>query len=142
VVRGLVLAELTADGARLAIDALVAAAVAQHHDGDGIVWPPSLAPFAVCIVAVGNEPEIADAAATLESALTALGIAALYDDRDERAGAKFKDADLIGIPLRVTIGKRGLADGALELKVRGDKETTMVRKEAIVDELARRAGQS
>ena len=54
----------------------------------------------------------------------------LYDDRDERAGAKFKDADLIGIPLRVTVGKRGLAEGALELKVRGDKETTMVRKEA------------
>jgi len=139
---GRIVAEVAADGARLSIDALVACCVAQHHDGDGIVWPAALAPFAVCIVAVGNEPEVADAAATLETALIALGIDVLYDDRDERAGAKFKDADLIGIPLRVTVGKRALADGALELKVRGDKETTMVRKEAIVDELARRAVQS
>ena len=139
---GRIVAEVAGDVARLSIDALVACCVAQHHDADGIVWPAALAPFAVCVVAVGNEPEVADAAATLETALTALGIDVLYDDRDERAGAKFKDADLIGIPLRVTIGKRGLAEGALELKIRGDKETTMVRKEAIVDELAQRAVQS
>ena len=135
---GRVVAALAAADARLSIDALIASCVAQHHDGDGIVWPASLAPFAVCIVAVGSEPEVGDAAAALEAALAARGIDALYDDRDERAGAKFKDADLSGIPLRVTVGKRGLAEGALELKVRGDKETTMVAKERIVDELAAR----
>ena len=70
--------------------------------------------------------------------LAARGLEALLDDRDERAGAKFKDADLIGIPLRVTVGKRGLAEGAVELKVRGDKETTMVPMQRIVDELCAR----
>jgi len=137
-VRGRIIAEVAADAARLSIDALVNVAVAQHHDADGIVWPATLAPFDVGIVAVGNEPEVAAAAAALETELGARGLAVLYDDRDERAGAKFKDADLIGIPLRVTVGKRGLAEGALELKVRGDKETTMVAKERIVDELVAR----
>ncbi|MGZ3427701.1 MAG: His/Gly/Thr/Pro-type tRNA ligase C-terminal domain-containing protein, partial [Polyangia bacterium] len=142
--RGLVLAELAADGARLGIDALVRAAVAQHHDGDGIVWPAALAPFDVCVVALGDEPEIAAAAVALETGLAARGLAVLYDDRDERAGAKFKDADLVGIPWRVTVGKRGLAEGAFELKQRGQKETTMVPKDRIADELVRRArgGQS
>ncbi|MGZ3407751.1 MAG: YbaK/EbsC family protein, partial [Polyangia bacterium] len=142
--RGLVLAELAADGARLGIDALVRAAVAQHYDSDGIVWPAALAPFDVCVVALGDEPEIAAAAVALETGLAARGLAVLYDDRDERAGAKFKDADLIGIPWRVTVGKRGLAEGAFELKQRGQKETTMVPKDRIADELVRRArgGQS
>jgi prolyl-tRNA synthetase len=135
-VRGLVLAEVGFDGARLAIDALIVAAVAQHHDGDGIVWPAALAPFDVHVVALGGEPEIAEAAAALESTLGAR-LAVLYDDRDERAGAKLKDADLIGIPLRVTVGKRGLAEGAFELKQRGQKETTMVPRDRIADEIAR-----
>ena len=137
-VRGRVVAEVAPDGARLSPDALVAACVAQHHDADGIVWPAALAPFAVCVVAVGNEPDIAAAAAALEAELAARGLDVLYDDRDERAGAKFKDADLIGIPLRVTVGKRGLAEGAVELKVRGAKETTMVPRQRIVDELVAR----
>jgi prolyl-tRNA synthetase len=136
--RGVIVAEAGADGARLSIDALVAACVVQHHDGDGIVWPRALAPFAVCIVAVGDEPEVVAAAGALAESLAARGIDALWDDRDERAGAKFKDADLIGIPFRVTVGKRGLAEGALELKVRGQKETTMVPRSAIVDELCAR----
>jgi prolyl-tRNA synthetase len=134
-VRGSVIAELAGDGARLAIGALVAAAVAQHHDGDGIVWPAALAPFDVLVVAIGNEPEIGDAAAALERELSARGLDVLYDDRDERAGAKFKDADLIGIPWRVTVGKRGLSEGAFELKRRGEKETSMVPRDRIVDEL-------
>jgi prolyl-tRNA synthetase len=137
-IRGTILAERSSDGARLSVDALVAAAVAQHHDADGIVWPPALAPFDVAVVAIGGEPEIADAAAALEGALAARGFDVLYDDRDERPGAKFKDADLVGIPLRVTVGKRGLAEGAFELKLRGQKETTMVPIDRIADELVRR----
>jgi len=137
-VRGTLVAEAGGDGARLALEALVAACVAQHHDGDGIVWPRALAPFDVCIVAVGDEPDVLDVAGALERELSARGIDALLDDRDERAGAKFKDADLIGIPLRVTVGKRGLAEGAVELKVRGDMESSMVPRQRIVDELCAR----
>jgi prolyl-tRNA synthetase len=138
VARGRIVAAVGRDEARLSFDALVAACVAQHHDADGIVWPAALAPFAVCIVAVGNEPEIADAAAALEAELATRGLDVLYDDRDERAGAKFKDADLVGIPLRVTVGKRGLAENAVELKARDAKETIMVPRPRIADELVAR----
>jgi prolyl-tRNA synthetase len=137
-VAGAIVAEVGSDGARLSLDALVAACVAQHHDADGILWPAALAPFDVAVVAVGSEPEVAEAAAALEGELGARGLAVLYDDRDERPGAKFKDADLVGIPLRVTVGKRGLAERAVELKRRGEKETTMVPREQIADELVRR----
>jgi len=138
VVRGRVVAEIGPDGGWLSIDAMIAACVAQHHDGDGIVWPRALAPFDVCVVAVGDDGEIVGAATALAEELAARGVEVLLDDRDERAGAKFKDADLIGIPLRVTVGKRGLAEGAVELKVRGDKETSMVPRQRIVDELCAR----
>jgi prolyl-tRNA synthetase len=116
---------------------IAAAAIEQHHDDDGIKWPVALAPFQVLIVTAGKEPELATAAEKLEGELAARGIEVLYDDRDERAGLKFKDADLIGIPLRVTVGKRGLAEGKLELKRRGDKEPTMVAAATIADELKR-----
>ena len=122
----------------LAAEQIAAAVVAQHHDADGTRWPMTLAPFQVLIVTAGAEPELAAAAAALESELTQRGIEVLYDDRDERAGAKFKDADLGGIPLRVTVGKRGLTEGKLELKVRGDKETTMVPNDEIAAELSHR----
>ena len=138
VARGTLVAEVGSGGARLSFDALVAACVAQHHDADGILWPAALAPFDVCVVALGAEAEIAAAGAALEAELGARGLEVLYDDRDERAGAKFKDADLIGIPLRVTVGKRGLAEGAFELKVRGDKESIMVPRAKIADELGAR----
>ncbi len=136
--RGFVVAECGADGARLSFDALVVACVAQHHDGDGIVWPRALAPFDVCVLALGEEPEIADGAAALADELRARGLEVLLDDRDERAGAKFKDADLSGIPERVTVGKRGLAEGAVEWKRRTDKEATMIPRQAIVDELVQK----
>jgi len=138
VARGAFLGDVSGDGARLSLDALIAACVEQHHDADGIVWPAALAPFDVCVVALGAEPDIAAAAEALAAELGARGLDVLHDDRDERAGAKFKDADLSGIPLRVTVGKRGLAEGAVELKLRGDKETTMVPRDKIADELCAR----
>jgi prolyl-tRNA synthetase len=91
----------------------------------------------VLIVTAGKEPELAAAAEELERELTARGVEVLYDDRDERAGAKFKDADLIGIPLRITVGKKGLAEGKLELKARGDKEMRLVPQAGLADELAK-----
>jgi prolyl-tRNA synthetase len=132
-VSGLLVAESDATVGRLSLDALVVACVAQHHDADGIVWPAALAPWQVVVVALG-EGEVAVAAAELADALAARGVATLLDDRDERAGAKFKDADLMGVPTRLTVGKRGLAEGAVERKRRGEKEAHMVPMQRIVDE--------
>jgi prolyl-tRNA synthetase len=89
----------------------------------------------VVITTAGKEPELARAAEQLEDELTVRGVEVLYDDRDERAGAKFKDADLLGIPIRVTVGKRGLAEGKLELKRRGQKEPQLVPANVIAAEI-------
>jgi prolyl-tRNA synthetase len=105
----------------IGVSRLVAAAVEQHHDENGIAWPAAIAPYPVHVVQVGSEPEVVAAVENLEKALGALGIEALVDDRDERPGVKFKDADLIGIPLRVTIGAKALKSGSIELKPRSEK---------------------
>jgi prolyl-tRNA synthetase len=122
----------------IGVTRVAAAAIEQNHDADGIIWPMALAPFQVLVVPAGKEPEIQDAAKSLHDALQARGVEVLLDDRDERPGAKFKDADLLGIPLRVTIGKRGLAEGKLEVKHRREKEAQMVPRDAVVAELEKR----
>ncbi|MCL1983166.1 MAG: proline--tRNA ligase, partial [Clostridiales bacterium] len=96
----------------------LAAIVEQHHDEDGIIWPVSVAPYhaIVTIVNSGNQEQEA-LAEGIYSELTAAGVETLLDDRDERAGVKFKDADLIGIPVRITVGKRA-GDGIVEYKLR------------------------
>ncbi len=104
----------------IGISRLVAAAVEQHHDDNGIVWPLSLSPYPVHIAQLGDEPEVQEAVAALEVALTEAGAEPLIDDRDVRPGIKFKDADLIGIPLRITVGARGLKEGYIELKARSE----------------------
>jgi prolyl-tRNA synthetase len=97
----------------------MAAAVEQNHDDKGILWPVSIAPFEVIVVPVKNDDHASsEAAARLHDELEASGIDVILDDRDERAGVKFNDADLLGIPLRVTIGPRGLASGMIEIKAR------------------------
>lgn len=99
----------------------MAAVIEQHHDEHGIIWPMSIAPFHVHIVPLGDK-ELA-LAEELYDQLTSCGIEVLLDDRDERPGVKFKDADLIGIPIRITIGSRSLSEGKVELKLRsGDWE--------------------
>jgi prolyl-tRNA synthetase len=117
----------------IGVTRIAAAAIEQNHDADGIKWPMALAPFQVMIVTAGKEPELAAAAEALHDDLQKRGVEVLYDDRDERAGLKFKDADLIGIPLRVTVGKRGLAEGKLEYKARGDKEARLVPVGEVAD---------
>jgi prolyl-tRNA synthetase len=102
----------------IGVTRVAAAAIEQNHDANGIIWPMALAPYQVAIVADTTSPECARAAAELHDQLEQMGIEVLYDDRDERLGPKFKDADLVGIPLRVTVGKRALAEGAVELKHR------------------------
>ncbi len=103
----------------IGVSRTMAAAVEQHHDDKGICWPISIAPFEVMIVPLKwDDQETQAVAIRLEQELERLGLDVLVDDRNERAGVKFNDADLLGIPLRVTIGPRGLAAGKLELKLR------------------------
>lgn len=119
----------------IGVSRLVATAVEQNHDDNGIRWPMSIAPYHVVITPIGKEPEPREIAETLHDELAARGVEVLLDDRDERPGVKFKDADLIGIPLRVTIGKRGLAEGKLELKARADAEASMIPLEGAADRI-------
>src|ERR1041384_1225231 len=93
------------------------AVIEQSHDADGIVWPWNVAPFHVLICVLYPQlPEMMDLARKLAVAAEQAGADVLVDDRAERPGVKFKDADLIGIPLRLTLGSKGLKDGIVELK--------------------------
>ena len=122
----------------IGITRTVAAAIEQHHDQAGIVWPASLAPYGAHVVPVNvGDATMRETAERLVGDLAAAGVDALLDDRDERPGVKFKDADLIGLPVRVTIGPRALARGCVEVKPRADKEAVEV---AIGDAATRVAG--
>jgi prolyl-tRNA synthetase len=114
----------------IGVTRIVASAIEQNHDKDGIIWPVPLAPFEVMLLALQQDPEVLATAQKLYDELTAAGIEVLFDDRDERAGVKFKDADLIGIPFRIAVGKKGVAEGIVELKRRNAAE---VRKLKIDD---------
>ena len=107
----------------IGIGRTVAAAVEQNYDQNGIIWPLPIAPFQVLVTVVNpNQTEVAQAAEAIYAELQEAGVEVLYDDRDERPGSKFKDADLIGIPLRLTVGARGLQDGVVELQERATGE--------------------
>jgi prolyl-tRNA synthetase len=103
----------------IGLSRILAAAVEANHDDEGIIWPASIAPFAVQLVGLNlDRDEVRDAAERLYRDLLRAGVDVLFDDRAEPAGVKFKDADLLGVPLRVTISPRALARGAVELKPR------------------------
>jgi prolyl-tRNA synthetase len=111
----------------IGITRTVAAAIEQHHDDAGIVWPAPLAPYGALVVPVSQaDAALRETAERLATELEAAGVDTLLDDRDERPGVKFKDADLIGLPVRITVGPRALARGAVELKRRSDKQATEV----------------
>jgi prolyl-tRNA synthetase len=110
----------------IGVERVMAAAVELHHDADGIVWPFSIATFHATVLTLGADPELTRAAEEVAEALGRAGLEVLFDDRDERAGVKFKDADLIGIPLRIAVGKKGLADGKVEWKLRSGKQVDLV----------------
>jgi prolyl-tRNA synthetase len=121
----------------IGITRTVAAAIEQHHDKDGIVWPMALAPYQVEIIAMKPSDEaVMRAADGLADALAARGVEVLFDDRDERPGVKFKDADLIGIPLRVVVGPKGLSQRKVELKGRDEKDARLVDADGAADEIA------
>ncbi|HEX9942913.1 MAG TPA: proline--tRNA ligase [Thermoanaerobaculia bacterium] len=111
----------------LGIGRTVAAAIEQNHDRDGIIWPRPLAPFEVLLTAVNPEDaEVRGVAEELYGQLLERGAEVLFDDRDERPGVKFKDADLIGIPVRLTVGAKSLAGGKVEVSLRRDREKHLV----------------
>ena len=123
----------------IGVERIITAAVEQQHDEDGIVWPKSLTPFDV-IVTVTNlkQDELRAAGEKLYADLQRSGLDVLLDDRDERAGVKFKDADLIGIPYRITIGKKA-ADGVVELFDRKAKTTIEVKLANVVEQVQKLA---
>ena len=111
----------------IGVERILAGAVELHHDPDGIRFPMSIAPFHLALLPLQmQDAAVRDAAEKIYTDLTAAGVEVLLDDRDERAGVKFKDADLIGLPVRIAVGKKGLADGKVEWKVRGGKDVEFV----------------
>jgi prolyl-tRNA synthetase len=105
----------------IGISRLVAAAIEQNNDANGIIWPFSIAPFHVLLLPINYKDQAIEAVSDrLYQELQKCGIEVLLDDRDERPGVKFKDADLIGIPLRLTVGAKGLEKGRVELRWRRD----------------------
>ena len=119
----------------IGITRTVAAAIEQHHDDAGIVWPAPLAPYGALVVPTNvGDASLRETAERIAAACEAQGVDVLLDDRDERPGVKFKDADLIGLPVRVTVGPRGLKNGRVEVKRRAEPEAV----EVPVDEAAAR----
>jgi prolyl-tRNA synthetase len=118
----------------IGVERILSAAIEQNHDADGIIWPRTIAPFDV-VVTITNvkQKEMTDAGERLYEELHRAGLEVLLDDRDERAGVKFKDADLVGIPFRITVGKK-IADGNVELFDRAAKQSTDI---ALADVAAR-----
>ena len=111
----------------IGVERILAGAVELHHDQDGIKCPMSIAPFHLALLPLQMQDQaVRDTAEKLYQELTAAGVDVLLDDRDERAGVKFKDADLIGLPVRIAIGKKGLAEGKVEWKVRGGAQVDLV----------------
>lgn len=117
----------------IGIPRTMAAAVEQCHDRDGIIWPVPIAPYHVSIVPVNyNNDKQRLLAEELYGQLTAAGVEAVIDDRDERAGVKFKDADLMGFPLRITVGPRSLKDEKIEIRLRADGAVWLVDRAEVV----------
>jgi prolyl-tRNA synthetase len=139
---------LTADGKEvpivmgsygIGVERIITAAIEQNNDGDGIIWPKSISPFDVVLTITNIKDEKLRAAAEkLYTDLRQAGLEVLLDDRDERAGVKFKDADLIGIPYRITLGKK-IADGAVELFDRRAKQSEDVKLDDVVPHIQKLA---
>jgi prolyl-tRNA synthetase len=117
----------------IGVSRIAAAAIEQHHDAKGIHWPAPIAPFHVHMLPLSQSAAVSATAHTLYETLSQAGIEVLWDDRDERAGVKFNDADLIGAPYQLVIGEKGLAQGTIELK---DRKTGTVKKMAPGDVLS------
>jgi prolyl-tRNA synthetase len=120
----------------IGLDRTLASVIEEHHDGDGIIWPMSVAPYHAIIIPIKYDGAVKDAVDRLAKELGGLGVETLIDDRDERPGVKFKDADLTGIPFRVVAADKNLAAGKLEIKRRGAGESRLVETGGAAEELA------
>ena len=111
-----------------------AAAIEQNHDGDGIIWPLPLAPHEVVLLSLDpGDPEVSQVADGIYNQLREKNVDVIYDDREQRPGVKFKDADLIGFPLRVVVGKRSLAEDRVEISTRREREKMLIPTANAVD---------
>ncbi len=119
----------------IGITRIVGAAIEQNHDGKGIIWPRSIAPFEVviCCVGWGKSETVRDTATALYEALKARGVDVIIDDRDARPGVMFAEWELIGVPMRVTVGERGLKEGVVELQTRRAPEATKLPADAVLE---------
>jgi len=118
----------------IGVERAMATIIEVHHDAKGIVWPAAVAPFeAVVVVAQQDDPAVAETGEQVYRRLLDGGVDTIIDDRQVRAGVKFSDAELVGIPFRVTIGKRGLADRVAELTDRATGETVKVPLDDIAE---------
>lgn len=117
----------------IGIERIVACAIELGHDKNGIIWPMSIAPYQAIILGLDmSNDEIASLSEEVYNLLSDNGIEVLYDDRDYRPGFKFKDADLVGIPIKIVIGKRTIKQGKIEIELRGSGEQLKVEKEELV----------
>jgi len=119
----------------IGINRIMASAIEIGNDKDGIIWPVTIAPWEVIITPAVTDDDITPAVEKIYTDLKARGVDVLIDDRDVRAGVKFKDADLLGIPVRVTLGKKSFANGNAELKLRTESEAKNIPLETITDEV-------
>lgn len=115
----------------IGVDRTLASIIEEHHDDDGIIWPMTVAPFQVCLVPIKYEGSVREKTDELYANLTKAGIEVLLDDRSERPGVKFKDMDLIGIPLRIVIGEKNLPN--VEFKARDSKTVELIPVESVVE---------
>jgi prolyl-tRNA synthetase len=121
----------------IGVNRIIAGLVETSYDESGIIWPVNLAPYEVVICPMKVEDEkMMTLAQQLHDDLESRGIDCIVDDRDQRAGVKFKDADLIGIPLRIVIGEKGLAENKLEVKWRWEKQAEMLSIDGAVTKIA------
>jgi prolyl-tRNA synthetase len=126
----------------IGLERILSSAAEQNHDQDGMFLPPAIAPFEVILTAANmDDASVRSAAEKLYAEMQARGLDVLYDDRPERPGVKFKDADLIGVPRRVTVGKRKVEQGLAEIFHRSTKQIQDVKLSEVVEALVRgRAG--
>lgn len=122
----------------IGISRLIAGIVEASHDDKGIIWPKSVAPFQVEIVTLGKDEKVAKEADKLYKELKSEGVEVLYDDRDESAGVKLNDADLMGMPLRLVISARTLEKGSVEWKERNEKDSQLVKLIDLADRIGKK----
>ena len=119
----------------IGVSRIIAAAIEQNHDEDGMIFPPSIAPFEVVIIVLNiNDQKVFDTAETIYEDLKMRGVDVILDDRDERAGFKFKDADLLGFPMQIIVGQKGLQKGVVEVKNRKTKEKKELSLDNFIEE--------